>query len=266
MAAVRRNLTTARNRRAGLHPEPVFVLGNQKSGTTAVAALLAECAGQEFVHDTLYRRKKRLRELMDGNPPLAEFARGAPELFRAEVIKDNDFTFLVPELTEAFPKAKLVYIVRDPRDNIRSMLNRLQYSGALPDLPEAERDELRRRLPGWYEILTGSSFGTPGGHYIDVLAERWVRAARAYLDAPDRMTLVVYEEFDASKRPTIERLARSLGFDVVKDITASQDKQFQPPGDRSVTWTEFFGDNLERIERICAPEMERFGYRPSGSS
>src|SRR5690606_9627772 len=127
-------------------------------------------------------------------------------------------------------------------------------------------DELRQRLPGWYEILTGSSFGGGGGHYIDVLAERWVRAARAYLDAADRMTLVVYEEFDAAKRPVIERLARSLGFEVVKDITASQDKKFQPLGDRAVTWTEFFGENLARTERICAPEMERFGYRPSRSS
>lgn len=266
MAAVRRELSTVRNRRAGLHPAPLFVLGNQKSGTTAIAALLAECAGQEFVHDPLYLRKTRLRDLMAGEPPVAEFARGAPELFKAGVIKDNDFTFLVPELEAAFPKARFVYIVRDPRDNIRSMLNRLQYSGALPDLPDDERDDLRRRLPGWYEILTGASFGAPGGHYIDVLAERWVRAARAYLEAAGPMTLVRYEEFDVAKRPTIEQLARTLGFAVVRDISASQDKQFQPLGDRSVTWPEFFGPNLGRIDRICGPYLERFGYRPAVTS
>lgn len=267
MTAVRRELITVRNRRAGLHPAPVFVLGNQKAGTTAIAALLAECAGQEYVHDTLYRRKKRLKDLLDENPTVAEFARSAPELFKASVIKDNDFTFLVPELRLAFPKARFVFIVRDPRDNIRSMLNRLEYSGAQDDLSASEREALRQRLPGWYEILTGASFGEDGGHYIDVLAARWVRAARVYLDRPETMTLVRYEDFDAAKRATVEDLARTLGFPVVADVTASQDKQFQPLGDRTVTWPDFFGPaNLERIDRICGPYLARFGYpRADGS-
>lgn len=263
LSPVRRTLTSARNRRAGLNPAPVFVLGNQKSGTTAIAALLAECAGLDFFHDTLYRRKLRLRDLLDENPSLGDFARGAPELFSAGVIKDNDFTFLIPELERTFPEARLVYVVRDPRDNTRSVLNRLQYSGAMDELPDDELEDLRQRLPGWYEILTGASFGPPGGQYIDVLAERWTRAARAYLDRPDRMTLVRYEDFDADKRATIERLARTLGQPVVTDITASQDRQFQPRGDREVRWDDFFGANLERIDDICGPYLERFGYRRS---
>jgi hypothetical protein len=259
---VRRYLNIVRNRRAGLHPAPVFVLGNQKAGTTAIGALLAECTGRVNTHDPLYRRKRTLADLLAGTPTVAEFARASPELFKAGVIKDNDFTFLAAELAETFPKAQFVFVVRDPRDNIRSMLNRLEYSGAWEDLSAAARADLAQRLPGWFTILTGASFGEPGGQYIEVLARRWVRAARVYLDAPGRMTLVRYEDFDAAKRDTIESLARTLGLAVQKDITPSQDKQFQPLGDRTVTWDDFFGpDNLARIDRICGPDMAAFGYR-----
>lgn len=50
-----------------------------------------------------------------------------------------------------------------------------------------------------------------------------------------------YEDFDAAKRQVIEETATRLGFSVAHDITASQDRQFQPLGDRSITPEEFFG-------------------------
>lgn len=264
--AIRRRTTLGGNRRNSQHPAPVFVLGNQKSGTTAIAALLAECIAETFISDVLYRNKLQLKDLLDGEPSVAALVGSHPESFRATVVKDNDFTFLYPSLARAFPEASFVFIVRDPRQNIRSVLNRLKLPGDLDLLSAEQYGHLRKKLPGWHAILTGSSFGSSTGHYIDVLADRWVRANQVYLSAGDRMTLVRHEDFDAAKRSVIERLATELGFPVVNDISESQDRQYQPRGDRSITPGDFFGqENLERVERRCATLMPSFGYTPSRS-
>ncbi len=258
--------TLKSNRRDKQHSAPVFVLGNQKSGTTAIAALLAECVGETFISDVLYSTKVQLKDVLDESPSLEALACSHPESFRATVVKDNDFTFLYPSLARAFPEASFVFIVRDPRQNIRSILNRLKFPGDLDSLSAEQYTQLRTKLPGWHTILTGSSFGWSTGHYIDVLADRWVRANQVYLSASDRMTLVRYEDFDAAKRPVIERLATELGFTVVNDISESQDRQYQPVGDRSIAPEVFFGQgNLERLERCCATLMPSFGYEPSRS-
>ncbi len=259
--------TLSGNRRDKQHSTPVFVLGNQKSGTTAIAALLAECIGETFISDVLYRNKVQLQDLLDGNPSLAMLASSHPESFQASVVKDNDFTFLYPSLARTFPKANFVFIVRDPRQNIRSVLNRLKLPGDLDSLSAEQYTELRTKLPGWHTILTGSSFGSSTGHYIDVLADRWVRANQVYLSASERMTMVRYEDFDAAKRPVVERLATQLGFSVLHNVAESQDRQFQPLGDRSISPEAFFGqDNLERLERCCSTLMPSFGYEPSRSA
>lgn len=264
--AFMRRITAWGNRRARPHPAPVFVLGNQKSGSTAIAALLAECIGEPYSSDVLYRNKVRLEQLLGEESALGTMVRRHPASFSATVIKDNDFIFLYPSLASAFPDARFVFIVRDPRQNIRSMLNRLDCPGDLASLPEEQYAHLRETLPGWHTILTGSSFGSGAGHYIDVLTDRWVRAAEVYLGAKDRMTLVRYEDFDTAKRPVIERLAVDLGFEVAHDISPSQDHQYQPLGNRSVTPEAFFGrDNLERLEGRCAALMAEFGYEPSRS-
>ena len=266
-------LTSALGRRVILgvsrrdeRPAPVFVLGNQKSGTTAIAALLAECIGESLISDVLYSNKLQLKDLLNEGPSLAELVCRNPESFAATVVKDNDFTFLYPPLARAFPRASFVFVVRDPRQNIRSVLNRLKLPGDLDSLSAEQYAQLRRRLPGWHAILTGSSFSSSTGQYIDVLADRWVRANEVYLGTSDRMTLVRYEDFDAAKRPVVERLATGLGFSVVNDISELQDRQYQPLGDRSITPAAFFGQaNLERVEGRCAMLMPSFGYEPSGS-
>ncbi|MGB5951022.1 MAG: PIG-L family deacetylase, partial [Ornithinimicrobium sp.] len=92
---------------------PIFVLGNQKSGTTAIAALLAECVGGTFVPDVLYKHRLKLKDLLAQQPSIEELARNHPKSFQATVVKDNDFTFLFPALEQAFPEARFVFVVRD---------------------------------------------------------------------------------------------------------------------------------------------------------
>jgi hypothetical protein len=78
------------------------------------------------------------------------------------------------------------------------------------------------------------------------------------------MVLYRYEDFIADKIGFIHTLARGLGMNPIHDIQSRVDIQFQPKGDHSVTWKEFFGcDNLARIEKICAEGMAQMGYQAS---
>jgi hypothetical protein len=39
------------------------------------------------------------------------------------------------------------------------------------------------------------------------------------------------------------------------------DQQFQPKGDRGISWNDFFApESLNAIERICRAEMDLLGY------
>jgi hypothetical protein len=106
--------------------------------------------------------------------------------------------------------------------------------------------------------------GLEGENYIDLLAERWKRAAAIYRENRDAMDLVRFEDFLDDKVRVICRLAETLDLEPVRDISDKVDVQFQPRGNRDVSWLEFFGaHNLRRIERICCHEMAELGYATS---
>ncbi len=94
-----------------------------------------------------------------------------------------------------------------------------------------------------------------------MLAQRWNYIADLHADNSARMLLIRYEDFSRDKIGELERLAETLGLEKKRDVSGRVNVQFQPAGDRSVRWDQFFGtENLSRIERICADRMKRFGY------
>jgi hypothetical protein len=148
--------------------------------------------------------------------------------------------------------------MRDPRDNIRSILNRLGLPGDLPDLDPAH---YRRMRPLWEAILKSPWLPVEGETYIERLASRWSLGAGVYLDNRSGMELIRYEDFVAHKLGAITGLAERLGVDQAGRIDDKLETRYQPPGDRDVGWLEFFGrSNLSAIERICAAEAEQLGY------
>ncbi len=98
-------------------------------------------------------------------------------------------------------------VIRDPRDNIRSILNRLKISGSLADIPAGERARLSR---AWELIIDGRWLGLDGGNYIEMLAQRWNYIADLYLANPDGMILVKYEDFSMNKIGKLHELASAL--------------------------------------------------------
>lgn len=246
------------------HPRPVFVLGNQKSGTTAIAALLSVATALPATLDFFHTLPERvLVDLLEGRSTLATLVRREPRPFARPIVKEPQLTFVAAALVEAFPESRFAFVLRDPRDNIRSILNRVGIAGTAQSLGAQDRARLGRK-PGWLGILDGHVFGCPGRSLVETLALRWNLAVGALAVLPAHTARLRYEDFEADKQGRIEALAHAVGLAATHSIAARVNERFQPSGDRSLSWPEFFGaENLGLIEATCAAGMRTHGYRPT---
>lgn len=59
----------------------------------------------------------------------------------------------------------------------------------------------------------------------------------------------------------IRNLAKQVGLNPINDITEYLNIQYQPRGNREISWQDFFGEaNIHSIETICREQMDYFGY------
>jgi hypothetical protein len=242
--------------------EPIVVLGNQKTGSTAIAALLAEATGQSVTLDLQ-------RAIQDvgwqlcvkyGVTRFEDVAHRYKEDFSRTIIKEPSLTYFYEEMAGLMPNATFVFIQRNPYQNIRSILNRLKVPGNLGEIKYDDWPELIK-TPVWRLVLDSSWLGRPKGTYIEGMAHRWDAAARTYLDAKDDFISIRYEEFAQNKKLAIENLAHQLGLKIKNDISALVDVQYQSKGNRGISPTEFFGDANRRIIRdICGDSASQLGY------
>lgn len=244
----------------------VIVAGMPKSGTTVIAKLLGEAIGKSVCSDPFYQldtMKVNFRnDLYDGKLALRALWSRYKKVFSGIVIKDPNFAFLIQEIKTTFPEAKLVFIVRDPRDNIRSILNRLK----LPGDPNNANLEVIRKYTAWFNLLAGKVPYIQGENYIEVLSWRWKKVAETFLEFQREGIEIRYEDFCKNKNNAILDLGRKLGFTELSDVSHLVNIQYQPKGDTSVNLEEFFGKKqLDVIERITGSVLREFGYEAYSS-
>lgn len=245
---------------AQVNPNPIIILGNQKSGTSAIAALLGEMTGLSFHIDMMKANEKNIYEAVKkGEYSFSQFIQLNKLEFSKQIVKEPNLTLFYDELKEYFPEATFVFTIRDPRDNIRSQLDFFQIPG---NLEQMTREHEQRLVRSWPSIFDGRWLGMKGENYIEMLAARWNYTADVFLLHPDEMRSFKYEDFVQDKIGTLKQLATDLGLSEAKDISAKLNRQYQPAGsNKNVKWKDFFGDdNLGRIERICGERMKKFGY------
>lgn len=239
----------------------VIVAGMPKSGTTAIASLLGAAMGRSVVSDPFYQMDKngiQFREpLFSGKLNIADVWMRHPEYFDGDVIKDPNFPLLFHDLSAFLPRAKKVCIFRDPRDNLRSLLNRV----ALPGNPQGVDLKETRVNKTWSMVLGGEIPKIPGSDYLEVLAWRWLYSFREMSAGAKGVEIIRYEDFNKDKLRTIYSLVRKMGFEVSADIGNAVDKNFQPPGKKDTDLHEFFGvEGLKKIEEICEEGIVGLGY------
>lgn len=253
---------------ARVNPCPVIIMGNQKSGTSAIASLLAKATNRSVQIDMFHLITDEVKErLYNRQITFKEFVERYRLYFSSSVIKECSFTFFYDDIQKSFPESPFIFILRDPRDNIRSILNRLNIPGHFSNIgncPTIKKDNIPK---GWVNLLEGKWPLVSGENYIEKLAYRWKLASNIYQNNKSNFILVRYEDFVENKIETIFRLAQKIGLEPNEDITEFINVQYQSKGNHTISWSEFFGENnLRRIEKICSPNMEEFGYVPKVES
>ncbi len=140
----------------------------------------------------------------DGRPP-------APSDAVRLLEKTPKNALRVPFLNAVFPDAQFVYLYRDPREEISSMLDGWR-SGRFVTYPQ---------LPGWNGLpwsflLTAGWPGLAELPLAEVVARQWAATTTRLLDDleqldPDRWCVAGYERMTSDPNAEIERLCRVLG-------------------------------------------------------
>lgn len=249
-----------KDRFATINETPVIVLGNQKSGTSAIAHLLADFGRLTKTIDIPPLWSPVAIKIMSGEINFVTIVKRYKSYFSTNLIKEPEMTFFADEVFKTFSHAKYVFVVRDPRDNIRSILNRMKIPGHLEEIDELSFFALKIT----YQPMLDAKIwgGNKSENYVCALAHKWNRAVDNYLQHKDRMILAKYEDFLADKYGFIAKIAQQLHIPEKANISDKLDVQYQPAGDRNISWEAFFGvENLKHIEHICSSRMKVFDYK-----
>lgn len=262
-AEVGRASAVARIPLSRVNAEPRFVLGNQRSGTTAIAALLAEATGESVALD-LSREAfdPQFERLRSGALSLDEHVGRNRSSYSRTIVKEPHLTPFVDDLRARFPHARFAVVVREPGDNLRSLFDYLEVAG---DADRAAFASARRyrAFKAWRLVVDGDWLGLAGETPLEQMAQRWNLCADAYLRYPDTTVLVRYEDFVADRQAATRALAEGLGLSSSPGWGAvAATRSFQPVGmHRGRPPEEFFGpDAMAVIDRICGERMAALGY------
>jgi len=273
-------------------PDPVFVLGCSRSGTTVTFETLAatpqfRSLGVEIPEfwNGLYGPLNNgwLSEAAGAEQARPEHRHAALRYFyqrlgRGQVLDKTCInTLRVPYLHVLFPKARYVFIQRDGRDNISSMIDgwRLgrtdgsfhlsQFFGPFPEPVAINHGEFREwhffLPPGWRDYNRAS--------LEEVCAFQWISANRLALEGkrlipPENWIQLRYE--DLFERPVemfreaFERLG--VPFD---DTLRRRCEHLAPTSivkgkPKKQKWKDHNPEAIERILPMIRPMMEELGY------
>ena len=244
-------------RKVVIHPDPGFILGMQKSGTSAVAGLLALRTGTPVASDLAREwRRCTLVRASKSERAFARYVRRNAVDFSRKIVKEPGLTFVFDRLAARWPEARSLVVVREPVATIRSIVDRL----GLPGDADARAADMMEKIPqAWRAVLDNRWLDVESDHYIDQLADRWCIAAEMAVEAREHRMTIRYEDFVVDKVGVLDEIAGHFELPVVADIDAFLEVPFQPPGRRDDPKI-VFGENLDRIERRTARLSQRLGY------
>jgi len=249
--------------------DAVCVFGCPKSGTSAVSALLAKAGGLSVTVDIPPLWRTPVWEVHAGQRSAASLIRHHRAYFSRDLIKEPALTTIMDDLLPALGAQKVVFVIREPKSTVRSILQRRGLPGNAEQLSPKQWSQVYKgswhwtydwpyryspQVPPWLKDRT----------YVEGLATLWQWG----VDALERTQalgwdplVVRYEDFLDDKLETIHSTLASLDIPVKMDVSPFLDRQFQPKGNHSVSLPDFFGlDNLSRIESITKTGRHRFNY------
>jgi len=234
-------------------PAPFYVVSHERSGT-------------HFLINTLLKNAVLKPDYHDSGEWGGPYTSAAQDQFahidllsanwagitaRASIIK----THADRELFEfRYPKAKVVYVLRDPRDTLVSFYHYLK------DPPNqgfrwrgehqyASVSEFLRRPPSSFLRWCYSRHGRS-----NTVAERWASHLKGWLGAPDTV-VVQYEDLKTDFRGVLERLSPFLSLDLLPSISPvglHERFSFAPRKGVIGDWRNHFTAEDEELVRAAA--------------
>lgn len=220
----------------------VLVLGHQRSGTSAIASLLAEAAELHLVDDPPWTFTRKVRQIYGNLAGINHYLNAHRADIEAGVLKAPSLTPLAPALQTLLPHVRFVAVVREPKDTIAAVLEWRRY-----------RDP--QQGPGFWDQAW---MGIKNEDRIAALAHRWMfyHACLTKLSDP---IWIRYYLFSKDKASTIADAVRQLGIKPKNCVSDLADQQFKKDfGDQGIRGTdrwrrELSDDQARTIDRICAP-------------
>ena len=237
----------------------MFILGNPKSGTTIIGKLISKASNKSHTSDIRSVINNAAQKIDLGKLSIGEFIKLHKYEFSKEIIKEPCLSFYINDLIEIYPNSKFICIVRNPFQNIRSILNRLKIKGNYNKVKLDSFKEINKK-PAWKYNLEFKKNNT-NYLYIEAMAYRWNLLVDLYFKNQDKIILVKYEDFISDKKKYIYKLLNKLEINKVQEIDNFLNIQYQPKGNSNVDINKFFGEkNKETILRICKKNMKKLNY------
>ena len=182
MRRTRKIKRNVRNYFAQPNRNSIFILGNQKSGTSAIANLLSQATSKSLTPDFISAidHPTLSLELSFDLLAFSDFVQKYKFEFSNQIIKEPILSFYIDKLIKEFPESIFILIVRNPYHNIRSILNRLSIPGDLENINYHNYDTLNR-FPVWKLALQSEMLGLTSSNYIEAMANRWNYIINTYL-------------------------------------------------------------------------------------
>lgn len=228
----------------------ILLFGLNKSGTTAALRLIAKSSASSYFDDFPYFLGG-WEDVLAGKKSPDEYFFANKHAFSRDIIRFPIDQRSFELANDFFELSSFIVTVRNPIENIKSILSRLRIPG---DRDSIEPEVIASFHPEWRAMFSRRS------NYIDSLIDCWVDAYQTerWVSDPNAV-LFRYEDFLADKNAYIKRKVEQLGLRAQNTISADVDRQFQPAGSKMPN-DIFFGKNLDRIADRTRLVACKFGY------
>jgi hypothetical protein len=268
-------------------PQPIFLLGCPRSGTSVLTAILQhspEVAGLpgeghvlwEALHHPKYHgwRSNELGAQDASERDRRFFSAAMRAIARGKRFLDKTpkNSLRIPYLLALFPDADFVFIKRRGADNVNSLIQgwRAEPRFVTYNLPVGSDRERARfswsfvLIPGWRDLL--------GAPLEEICARQYVASneavlANAALVDPARWTSILYEDLVASPEDEVARLVDRLGLAltpemrrIARELERLPINIVTPP--RAGKWRVENRAAVERVLPLIADVERRLGYEP----
>lgn len=237
--------------RSRINERALYIVGHPRSGTTAIGRLLGRYTGLS-VADEMGWATRHVEAVFTKRISIDTVLNEYRYAFGHAIVQTPGLTPVLGALHERLPHVRFLYIIRDPRDVLCSIV-------ALSNRHRTEAFEIRDPS---FTLFRGAWLGIDEQDPIRTVGHRWCR----YLDIAASIPEVAYyryEDFCHDKAEFIARLAQSLGLDQQESLDNQLDVQYRDHGPvrGAGRWRQDLPPDAARvIERICASWMHKFSY------